>query len=159
MTRRHTNFSEGGDTLIELLIAVVIISFTSVALLGSLVAAITGSTEHRALSVEETILKSSAETLKNEIQQQDHFVECEGPAGPDYTGYLPAATSGYTTPSIEIEWWNNVTGAFDPASGSCLGSDKSGIQLITLSVNAINPGTTPESLAFVVRNTGYAPSE
>ncbi len=69
---------ESGDTLIEILIAIVIISLSVVALLGTLTEAVTSSAEHRTLSTLDTVLKSFAEAVKYDVQ------------------YQPVATSIYT---------------------------------------------------------------
>jgi hypothetical protein len=72
--RRHEGVdisgSERGDTLIEVLIAVVIIALAVVPLLGALVTSLTGSAEHRSLAAIDTVLKSFAEAAKYDIQLQ-----------------------------------------------------------------------------------------
>lgn len=69
-TQRCSRSGETGDTLVEILIALVIISITVVALLGGLVTALTSSSEHRSLANLDTLLKDFAESAKYEIQQQ-----------------------------------------------------------------------------------------
>jgi hypothetical protein len=63
---RHDN--ESGDTLVEVLIAIVIISLTVVALMGTLTTSITSSAEYRSLATVDTVLKNFAEAIKNEVQ-------------------------------------------------------------------------------------------
>ena len=74
----HAERGEAGDTLIEILIAIVIISLSVVALLGTLTETVTSSAEHRSLSTLDTLLKSFAEAVKYDVQ------------------YQPVATSIYT---------------------------------------------------------------
>ena len=59
---------ELGDTLIEVLIAVIIIGLAVGPLLGALVEATAGSSEHRALATDDTLLESFAETAKSHVE-------------------------------------------------------------------------------------------
>jgi large repetitive protein len=61
---------ESGDTLIEILIAIVLISLSVVALLGTLTETITSSAEHRSLSTLDTVLKNFADAVKYDVQFQ-----------------------------------------------------------------------------------------
>jgi len=60
--------SEAGDTLIEVLVAVVVLAFCVVGLLGALTTSITSSSEHRSLASDDTVLRSFAEAAKYDIQ-------------------------------------------------------------------------------------------
>jgi len=60
---------EDGDTLIELLIAIVIIALTVSALLGALITAITSSSEHRSLATIDSLLNTFAQSAEYEVQQ------------------------------------------------------------------------------------------
>jgi type II secretory pathway pseudopilin PulG len=60
--------SEAGDTLLEILVALVIISISVVALLGVLTTSITSSTEYRSLTTTDTVLKSFADALKYDVE-------------------------------------------------------------------------------------------
>jgi len=75
--------SEQGDTLLEILIAIVIISLTVTALLGALVTTLTTSTEHRSLSTLDTLLSSFAQSVENQVQgksqQEPLFLNCPTP--------------------------------------------------------------------------------
>jgi len=63
------NQSEAGDTLVEILVAIVIIALTVTALLGALVTAITSSTTEQSLSTVDSVLNSFAQSAQYEIQQ------------------------------------------------------------------------------------------
>jgi Tfp pilus assembly protein PilV len=78
LIKREPVPSEDGDTLIEVLLAVVILGLSVVALLGALVTSITSSSEHRSLASDDTVLRSFAEAAKYEIQMQPGalFVDC-----------------------------------------------------------------------------------
>ena len=60
--------SEAGDTLIEVLVAVVILGLCVVGLMGGLTTSITSSSEHRSLASDDTVLRSFAEAAKYDIQ-------------------------------------------------------------------------------------------
>jgi type II secretory pathway pseudopilin PulG len=64
------SIAESGDTLIEILVALVIIGLTVVALIGMLTTSVTSSAEYRSLSSVDTVLKGVAESMKGAIQIQ-----------------------------------------------------------------------------------------
>ena len=75
--RGESTHREEGDTLIELLIAIVIIALTVSALLGALITAITSTSEHRSLATIDSLLNTFAQSAEFEIQQQpDLFQNC-----------------------------------------------------------------------------------
>jgi prepilin-type N-terminal cleavage/methylation domain-containing protein len=59
-----------GDTLIEILVTVAIVSIAVVALLGGVLASTTASATHRNLTTVDGVLKSFAETARNTIETQ-----------------------------------------------------------------------------------------
>src|SRR5580704_5144831 len=61
--------SESGDTLIEVLLAVVILGIASVAILLAFATSISGSAEHRNLTTMDTVLRTAAEEAISQIQQ------------------------------------------------------------------------------------------
>ena len=74
--RGHAESSEAGDTLIEVLIAIVIIALTVTALLGGLVTAITSSTTEQSLSTVDSVLNNFAQAAQYEVQQANFFINC-----------------------------------------------------------------------------------
>jgi Tfp pilus assembly protein PilE len=62
--------SEAGDTLLEVLIAIVVIAIGVVALLGALTTSITSSATYRSLATLDTLLKSFSESVKYDVQLQ-----------------------------------------------------------------------------------------
>jgi prepilin-type N-terminal cleavage/methylation domain-containing protein len=66
--RRRRHRDDRGDSLIEVLIAVVIIALAAGPLIGALLESIAASAEHRGLATADTLLKSFAETAVSEIQ-------------------------------------------------------------------------------------------
>ncbi len=69
-------WSEAGDTLIEVLIAIVIIALTVTALLGGLVTAITSSSTQQSLSTVDSVLNNFAQAAQYEVQQTNVFTNC-----------------------------------------------------------------------------------
>ena len=67
---------EDGDTLIEILIAIVIIALTVTALLAGLTTAITSSSTQQSLSTLDTILNGFAQSAQYEIEQPSIFQNC-----------------------------------------------------------------------------------
>jgi type II secretory pathway pseudopilin PulG len=63
-------FAESGDTLVEILVAIVIIGLTIVSLMGVLTTSITSSAEYRTLATVDTVLKDVGDAIKSDIQPQ-----------------------------------------------------------------------------------------
>jgi hypothetical protein len=68
--RVYDHESEAGDTLLEVLIAIVVIAIGVVALLGALTTSITSSATYRSLATLDTLLKSFSEAVKYDVQLQ-----------------------------------------------------------------------------------------
>ncbi len=108
--------SEQGDTLLEILIAIVIISLTVTALLGALVTTLTTSTEHRSLSTLDTLLNSFAQSVENQVQgksqQQPLFLNCPTPVAPGVvspyqvlSAPVPAVGPAQTQVTVFLSGW------------------------------------------------------
>ncbi len=110
---------QSGETLLEVLIALVIIGISSVALLGGLVTTITSSSDHRSLATLDTLLRNFAESAKSEIQQQSN----------------PA----FTTCASTYRLVSSPSPASGPASGTAAGAVGS---QVTVFVTKFDAGTT-----------------
>ena len=142
---------ERGDTLIEVLVAIVVIGITIVAVLGALVSGVGASAQHRNLAVDDTLLKSYADTAKLQIEPPDNpavqplFQPCAQPD--DYQGSVsftvPTSDSGYTVGITSVQYWDSPTGTF---SGAC----PADLQL--LGITATAPGGATQQLSIIVRN-------
>jgi type II secretory pathway pseudopilin PulG len=161
--RRHSVEGDSGDTLIEALIAVLIVAVAGVAIAGAFASLIDATVSNKALSTEMSILRSYAGVL------------IEPPGGNSATtpgvGYIPCATAssysvpswftyadglstpptGYDAPAItKVQVW---TGSFDSnngqptwqagtdISGCSTGSTDPGLQQITISEQQTSGGT------------------
>lgn len=91
---------ESGDTLIEVLLAVVIISLCVVAIMGALTTTLSSSGEHRSLAADETVLTSFAEQVKQRVELQGNW---PGPTSP------PVQTTPTDCPSgTLLAWYQSV---------------------------------------------------
>ena len=73
--------AEAGDTLIEVLFAVVILGIASVALMIAFAASISASAVHRSLATFDTVIRSASQQAISQIQQQpDPLYESCAPA-------------------------------------------------------------------------------
>jgi type II secretory pathway pseudopilin PulG len=134
LTRRGSDRRrpESGDTLIEVLVAVVIIGLTAVALMGTLTTTITSTAEYRSLATVDTVLKNFAEAIKDEVQ------------------LAPAASSIYsvcaTTYRVVSEYPTSVgTGAGVTVFGTgfSAGQSVSSITVGTTMITNFIPATLP----------------
>jgi type II secretory pathway pseudopilin PulG len=170
--------SEAGDTLIEVLVAIVIVALAGVSLLGAFGLSIAGSAVHRGLTTIDTVLKSFAEnaTYQIQLQQSPLFGACAtmpgtassagtsvsyvvGAVSTPLNNYVPPANFTVTVTSIK-SWNSNVAGFVQywdgsTNNGTCVASPPVP-QLIT--ATATGPGpvgkTVSDSYSFVVQDPG-----
>jgi len=121
--RRERRRSEGGDTLVEVLLALTVLGLASVALLIGFGTSITASGEHRNLALYNTVLATASQEAISAIDAQSSlFVDaCSTPvsAYPDYsTGFpLPAPYSSYDVTYVAtnpVQYWNG--NSYGPAT-------------------------------------------
>lgn len=170
---------QGGDTLVEVLIAVVIIALCAVAILGALTTTLSSSGEHRSLAADETILTSFAEQVKEVVElgtsptwPGTSSSDCPAGGIPLTQWYQsvnhipvpsPFTTSGTTYPLVLTDppysgYQVNISNAVEvngAATTSC-SSATTGIQQVTVTVTA--PTGVSDSLNLIVRkqNDGNA---
>jgi hypothetical protein len=144
-----SRFSEVGDTLIEVLLAVVVLGLASVALLIAFGTSISASADHRNLATFNTILASASQEAISLIQQDPALFTCPASSYPSAypTLSVPAPyTSTYAvqySSTSPVQWWNASTGQF---STTCVANAP---MLVTISATEDSNGETiPNS--FVV---------
>ena len=166
--------SEHGDTLIEVLMAVVVIGLTVVALMGGLVTSITGSAEHQSIAQIDSLLKSYAEAAKFQIELQPVvanppsapiFRDCSGSGSAtavltyyqtnvQYTYPAAYPKPSYAVVITELKPWNNASNSWDAAcSTSGTNHDANGLQLLTIKATA--PNSISDQMQVIVRNPDY----
>jgi trimeric autotransporter adhesin len=114
--------SEAGDTLIEVLIAILVLGAASVTLLIAFGTSLSGSTQHRAMATVDTVLRTAAEQATTQLQQQSSTLwqNCSG-AGPSGTTgaisfSLPTGGNGYTAAVTSVQYWSSTSSTFGSAS-------------------------------------------
>ena len=143
--------SQAGDTLIEVLVAVVVVGLCGVALLLAFSTSITSTSEYRNLAAIDTVLRSVSENAVSQIQQQalPQFSSCATSAYYQNNVSL-GAPAGYTATFTAVTYWTGS--AF---STSCpAGSDAP--QLLTITVKV--PNGASDSNSFVVTYPTYSAS-
>lgn len=144
---------QSGETLIESLLAILILSAVAIASYAALRTAIGISAQHKETAVAETMLRTAAERLQDPTEAYVPRAGCAG-AG-TYSG-LPSR-SGYGTVSTQVRFWSppaavsnaDVTTQF-AAAGTCPAVDP-GLQSIELSITT--PSGQVQRLQIVKRAT------
>lgn len=131
-----------GDTLLEVLIALVIIGLTAAALLTAFATAITSSRVHRDIATNDQVLRSVTETAFSQIQQDasPKYISCGSAA--DYQLYfnpsaalpngspLSALYAKYQIAVTSVEYWDSSNNSF----GTSCAPGSTTPQLITMTM-------------------------
>jgi type II secretory pathway pseudopilin PulG len=148
--------SEAGDTLVEILIALAVISLTAVAILAAFTTAIASSSEHRDLATLDAVLKSYVESVSYQLGRQSPtaFVPCATVPGPTYSS-LTTTQGNYNVSLTGIEFWqsNNTWATACNASAQPPQAEL----LTATAVNSTKAGDS-ESLQFSVSDPNYSPA-
>ena len=101
---RARSRSSAGDTLIEVLIAVVVLGLASTSLMLGFSTSIWGSSDYRSVATVDTVLRSAAEEVTTQLQQQSstQWGNCSAPQ-------VPSVPSGYTAQILSEQYWNGTT--------------------------------------------------
>ncbi|MCX5384165.1 type II secretion system protein [Streptomyces sp. NBC_00083] len=130
--RRHRG--EEGETLIEVLVAVVLMGVAFVAVLGGIGTAIISSLTQAKVTGADSVVRSAAEKVVS-----DPYASCA-------RGYeTPTPPAGYTV-TVTVEYWDGV-GTFAP---SCPTAD-TGVQKVTLTVHTTGPRPVKDTTLDVVK--------
>jgi hypothetical protein len=150
--------------------AVVIISLSVVALMGALITSITSSGEEHSLVTLDTILKSYAETIKEQLQLQPLSMPAPPPSPQTFQNSCAASYSitlptgfvlpvGFDAPQISsVAFWNPSSHVFDSAAACTTNEaaavpDDTTIQQITVTDTAAN--NVSDQLSLVVIDPHY----
>ena len=151
-TATTTDRSEVGMTLVEILVAVAILGIAVAGIVSGIGASSLTSDRHRKQATADTVVKSYAEAIK---QQMDvgGYVSCTTAVPTPLASYAPAnlngfsAPSGYSASATNIQYWNTSLGAFQLG---CPAGNDNGAQLLTLSAKSGDLRAT-EVVDIVVR--------
>ncbi|MFF3213422.1 prepilin-type N-terminal cleavage/methylation domain-containing protein [Streptomyces sp. NPDC002886] len=130
---RHRR-GEEGETLIEVLVAVVLMGVAFVAILGGMGTAMISSVTQEKVTGADSVIRSAAEKVVS-----DPYVSCA-------RGYeTPTPPAGYTV-TVEVQYWDGV-GAFGQ---DCPAAD-TGVQKVTLTVHSTGPRPVRDATLEVVK--------
>ena len=124
-----TRRSEAGDTLIEVLLALMVLGIASVALILAFSTSISASAEHRNLSQNNDVLTTATEEITSAIQNDPSLftAACTSTNAPTAMSNYPQYSQGYfnlpspytypANPKYDVEyvstnpveWWNSTT--------------------------------------------------
>jgi hypothetical protein len=162
----ETRRSEAGDTLVEVLLAIIILGLTSVSILLAFATSISGSATHRNLATMDTVLRTAAEETISQIQQQSNAQFATCPVPDVVTPSLPAGWQMTMAPTVNgvayaTEYWTTTT---SPPSFSATGCVPGTIaapqvnspQLVTITVTSPT-GSVSNPLSFVVDDPSAKP--
>ncbi|MEU4153593.1 type II secretion system protein [Streptomyces sp. NPDC026659] len=125
---------EEGETLIEVLVAVVLMGVAFVTILGGIGTAIISSVTQAKVTTADSVIRSAAEKVVS-----DPYVSCA-------SGYeTPTPPAGYTV-TVEVAYWDGV-GAF---GRPCPAAD-TGVQMVTLTVHSTGPRPVRDATLQVVK--------
>ncbi|HVB70921.1 MAG TPA: hypothetical protein VND83_05395 [Acidimicrobiales bacterium] len=169
--RRETALShrDAGDTLIEVLMALLVLSVVVLSLMLAFSTSLSASAEHRDLAVSDSILRDVSEAVFAQVEQDHSFTTtCLGPSATEsqyLTAYNAELSSELMVPSpyqnvsfkysasiTQVEFWNGDVSAsypFTPDPTVCTGGAP---QLFTITVT--NPGGSTSAVAYLIGGTG-----
>jgi type II secretory pathway pseudopilin PulG len=141
---RSASRSDIGASLVETLVALVILSIAGVAILAGLQLSVTASDIHRKQSSDGAYVRSYAEKIEQYLNTTGNYVPCAAA-----NAYSPG-TVGYTVPAgHNAQQAAAVPLVGDGTAGSCPGGDN-GVQRLRLTVSSAD-GRATETLTVVVR--------
>ncbi|MFZ0769111.1 MAG: type II secretion system protein, partial [Acidimicrobiales bacterium] len=155
VARRHLN--DDGDTLIEVLLALIVLGLASVALMIAFGTSISASAEHRNLTTVNAILTSASQQAIAEMQmtaQQNLFSSCQSVAteesqvvlsvvpASDATLYSVQFVPTNATAPYPVEWWNETGANAGQFTSTCPSSYANEPQMFTIEVIVNSSGAT-----------------
>jgi type II secretory pathway pseudopilin PulG len=109
--------TEDGDTLLEVLIALVVLSMSSVAIILAFATSIASSAEQRNLSSVDTVLRGAAQEAASQMQQDsgNYFGSCPaaGQSPQAESLQFPGLTAGYSAQVTSVLYWDSVSSSYD----------------------------------------------
>ena len=131
-----------GETLLELLIALAIMSIAVVAIVGGLLAGVTVSDIHRKQASAGAAVRDYAESVEKYVAGTG-YTSCAAPSA-----YAPGAVgfpvpSGYTASAVTVRYWSGTAWAASPCADI-------GLQELTIQVASTDTRAT-EQLVVMLR--------
>ena len=147
-SRRSRQRDERGETLVEVLVALVILSVAAVAILAGLQLSVKTSDIHRKQTTGGAYARSYAEAIERYVESApDHYVACApantySPGAVGFASELPPGFTGAQSAAQRVAPDGGVAGA-------CSGND-TGVQQVVITVSS-NDGRAAEELAVLLR--------
>jgi type II secretory pathway pseudopilin PulG len=106
---------ERGDTLIEVLIALLVLGLTALALIIAFSTSISASQRHRDIATANIVLGTASQEALSQIEQNPNFFGCQAPGVTD-TAYVSSNVTlsvapnydSYTAQIDSVEYWNGT---------------------------------------------------
>jgi Tfp pilus assembly protein PilV len=136
--------ADRGETLLELIMAIMILGVSVVAIGSGIALSITISAVHRNQATAQDSLRNYAETL------QSSYVACTANSTPKYTASL-VAPPAFAAPIVVVDYWIPATAMFTTNQACPAGGD-TGLQQVTLTL-ASTSGKVSESLTVDLRRS------
>lgn len=159
MDERYARSDDGGETLVELIVAVVILGITAVSIVGGIGVSILMSDIHHKQATAGAAVRDFAEKVESFIAAGG-YVNCATTAAysASQVGYV--APAGYTPAVTSVTYWEDATTTPAQATPAFYGPScptktngvpgDSGLQKVALKVSSAD-GRDSESLAIVLR--------
>jgi type II secretory pathway pseudopilin PulG len=126
---------DSGASLLEVLVAVVLLAIAVTAVVGGLLTSITVSDVHRKQTTAGAVAQDYAERIAGAT-----YVECAGPGTYALAPATVPVPAGYST-SLTVEYWSGAAW-----SGSCTST---GVQRVTVSVSSDDDRATERAVVVV----------
>lgn len=139
--RRARWADDRGETLIELLVAMLVMGTAVVAVVGGLGTAIMMSAIHRQQAVIAAKLSEYAAAVSNGVATTPGYVDCAAQAT-DFAAYDPG--SGYVLDPVRVSYWDG-SADFMPSCGT-----DTGVQRVTLGIRT-DDGRVDRSMDVILR--------
>ncbi len=146
-TPRTHRRNERGETLVEMLVALIILGVAAVAILAGLQLSVTTSDIHRKQTTGGAYARSYAEAIQRYVASApDHYVACAGADvyAPVTVGFAAELPAGYTATQLPAK-----RVAPEGSAGPCSGND-TGVQQIDVTVSS-QDGRAAERLTVILR--------
>ncbi len=146
-----TSSSDAGLTLIEVLVAILIIGIAAASVVAGLGAVSRASAQHRTMTNEETTIRDVTELLvKPPNSTTDPYTACTSTTTPTYTDPLSSPPTHLTVSITVTGYWNGMSGTTPTFLGSCPSGGDQGMQKLKITVSApAQQGGLTESLTVI----------
>lgn len=144
--RRRLPRGDGGETLLEVLVALVILGVAAVAIVGAMTVSVKVSDIHRKQSTAAADVRDYAEAIEKTVAA-GNYKSCAGTS--DYAVYTP--DGGYQASIVSVQYGTTGDTTTPPAwTSTCSSSTDNGVQQLTLQV-ASSDNRATEQLTIVIR--------